>query len=238
MSEPPRNAAADPSDNPYAPPETPVGPPEQPARVTSARIARRRSFATETPSPYLVDCSCGMQVPVRASEAGSTVTCDCGAELRVPPLIRLRERSGIDPYESSTIDTIGRMLSQGLLPANEVCAVSGEPTFDVLYLTVKVPSAFKSKGGRAMQVLLALTISPWFFALPPLFKKIVPLEESTRTIEVPVRVAAHRQAKLRRASQNRLKRLLRTVPLYAKLLDENPIVIISVAPPESAAGLR
>ena len=88
--------------------------------------------------------------------------CDCGAAILVPPLSKLRELSGIDPYESSTMDTIRRMINSGELPAVDICAISGEPTLDVLDLLVTVPRGVLDRGGMALQLMLALLISPLF----------------------------------------------------------------------------
>jgi hypothetical protein len=60
---------------------------------------------------FSIDCDCGRQISVQASQAGTTIPCDCGATLRVPRLSRLRELAGQGAYESGTIDTIQRMLN-------------------------------------------------------------------------------------------------------------------------------
>jgi hypothetical protein len=192
---------------------------------------------------YLLDCPCGRKLPVNRSQAGETVACECGSEIRVPSLSKLRELSGIAPYESSTLDTIQGMVERGELPAGETCALSGSPTLDTLELRVVVPIAFQRREGLAGS-LMTLWWAPLVSAnwLPfvgsifqVLFGQTAPVEDSllpqhrARIVGTPLRIAAQHQAKVRGASQRRLKRLLRTVPVYAKLLDENPIVRIAVA---------
>jgi hypothetical protein len=105
---------------------------------------------------YVVTCGCGQCLEVGPSEAGSSVKCDCGAEVAVPSLSRLRTQSGADPYESGAVDTIRRMLDRGELPAG-TCAVTGRPTRDVLALTVLVSNFTEpSKEGRDAEAALVL----------------------------------------------------------------------------------
>jgi hypothetical protein len=200
---------------------------------------------------YLLDCPCGRKVPVQRSQAGENVTCECGSEFRVPSLSKLRELSGIAPYESSVLDTIQGMVERGELPAGDVCALSGTPTRDTLDVSVVVPIAFQGREGPA-GVFMTLWWAPLFDAnwlsflsgvFQVVFGQTVPVEDSdlpqhrARMVSTPLRISSQHQAKLRRASQRRLKRLLRTVPVYAQLLDENPVVRIAVVA-TSANSLR
>jgi hypothetical protein len=66
--------------------------------------------------PYSVCCSCGRDVPVQASQAGSIVVCQCGAGLDVPPLSRLRASAGEDPIPRNTIEHIRVMIRNKELP--------------------------------------------------------------------------------------------------------------------------
>jgi hypothetical protein len=154
----------------------------------------------------------------------------------VPPLSRLREQSGLDPYESSTIDAIRRMMNQGSLPMSQVCAVTGEPTLDVVSVTVKAPTAFQQKWDWKRHFFYSLVLSSYLVFLPRLFARTIAVEGSATTIRVPLCVSARRQAMLRRAGQRRLKSLLRKVPIYAKLLDENPYAIVSIEPASPSTG--
>jgi hypothetical protein len=160
----------------------------------------------------------------------------------------LRQRAGIAPYESSTADTIQGMVERGELPEGAVCAFSGAPTGDVLYLFIVVPRAFEQREGTAglfLASLWALLFSWWVGGLltallPQVFGPTVSVEEAmrehhrARTVPAPLRLASRHHARVRKASQRRLQRLLRTVPIYARLLDENPIVRIWVAPQAAA----
>jgi hypothetical protein len=195
----------------------------------------------------LIDCSCGSKVPATRAQAGSTITCACGGEVRVPSLSQLRERSGSAPYESSVADTIQGMVERGELPAGDVCALSGVPSQDVLHIWIVVPKAFEQREGW-LGVLLWSLWAPLFSGavasalaglFPRLFSKTVPIDKpihehhSARTVFAPLRVASRHHSSVGRMSQRRLISLLRTVPVYARLLEENPIVQVSVRHPTS-----
>jgi hypothetical protein len=195
----------------------------------------------------LIDCSCGKKLPVTMAQAGSNITCECGGEVRVPSLSQLRELSGSAPYESSVADTIQGMIERGELPEGEVCALSGEPTQDVLHIWIVVPKAFEQRERFATFLLwsvwaplfsgaVAASIASFFSGL---FARTVPVEQpihehhSARTVFAPLRVASRHHSSVRSMSQRRLISLLRTEPIYARLLDENPIVQVSVRHPSS-----
>lgn len=126
------------------------------------------------------------------------------------------------------MDTIRRMIKSGELPAGDVCAMSGQPTLDVIDLIVTVPRGLLDRGGIALQVLLSVLISPLFMLLSRRFDQTVHGEESERVVRTPMRIAAASRAKVRTASQRKLRSLLRGVPIYAKLLDEHRVVVVSV----------
>lgn len=52
---------------------------------------------------YLVPCSCGRTVPAGPNQAGSALTCECGNEVEVPPLRKLRSY----PQQASQETTTG-----------------------------------------------------------------------------------------------------------------------------------
>jgi hypothetical protein len=168
-------------------------------------------------------------VAVTAAQAGMTARCDCGAEVPVPSLSRLRQLGGQDAYESGPLDTIRRMIQSGELPAGPTCALSRKPTDDVLELEIKLPQFHKNRDAGNSLVILALVAGIWGVLYHALFGRSAYLEdERSIAIQVPLRVAAARQSRVRAMSQRRLWRLLRTVPVYARLLDENPEARISV----------
>jgi hypothetical protein len=215
--------------NPYEPPKAsfePVSAKHEAGRMVGRGVATRR------PPPgaqFTLPCRCGLNVTVAASEAGSSVHCDCGAPINVPSLGRLREMLGKAPYESGPADMIRRMVQTGELPAGRTCAVSGKPTDDVLELEILVPRSFRIREDWAQRA-----VDIWFFGSLIGFwlkaNRPVEIEEADAVrLEAPLRVSARYHAKVRRMSQRRLKRLLGAIPAYAVLFEENQLAQVTVA---------
>jgi len=71
--------------NPYEAPNAQVGPP---LGEPEGSFGRTRP-PTRLPAPasqFSIDCKCGRAISVIASQAGSTVRCGCGEEVKVPSL--------------------------------------------------------------------------------------------------------------------------------------------------------
>jgi hypothetical protein len=138
--------------------------------------------------------------------------------------------TGRDAYEAGVINTIERLIRTGQLPYGDTCALSGWPTKDIFELLVECERPWvKRVGGTALplQILVAL-ISPILL----FWRGEVRAETHGREtmIRVPLRVRQEHHGRLRRTrSQRKLRRLLRTVPIYARLLDEYPEAYISSA---------
>jgi hypothetical protein len=181
-------------------------------------------------------CPCGRKIEVTAADAGTRIACECGVEQPVPSLSRLRELEGRDPYEAGTIDTIRRLVSHGELPEGETCVLSGKSTDDILECIVVVSSVMIHEEKRSLKVLLGLLISPLFFGIPDLFVKYYPAPGSETRVRTPIRLAGRYHVRFRNASQWRLRRLLRRVPIYRTLLDENPLAQVEVSGPWTARG--
>jgi hypothetical protein len=212
--------------NPYEPPKAENDLPLQQRRDRSGQTGstgRRPAPAAQ----FSIDCPCGRAITVAASQAGSTVRCGCGAEVRVPSLGRLRELSGRDRYESGICDTIRRMVQSGELPVGGTCAVSREPTDDVIDLEILVPRFFRNRDDVQNKTLWIFGV--WGALYLALFSRPQIEEEGTLTVRLPLRVAGSHHHKVRAMSQRRLRRLLRKVPAYARLLEENPYSRLSVA---------
>jgi len=128
--------------------------------------------------------------------------------------------AGKGAYESGILDTIRRMVQSGELPTGDMCAVSHAPTADTIDLEILVPKFFKNEEGRDRIALLLFGL--WGILYLALFRRTTVEEEGASSLRVPLRVAARYHRKVRGMSQRRLRRLLRSVPVYATLLDENP----------------
>lgn len=168
---------------------------------------------------FSVECSCGQILTVRVTQAGTTMLCRCGAQVKVPSLSKLRERAGQDAYEASTIDVIYGMLRRGELPTGDRCAVSGDPTEDVVDLYVEAERTYRARDNR-IYAWLGVLVSP--ILLFGLFQKPRPDVGRETIVPTPLRVAAAYHPRVRRSGQKALKRWLRSVPIYARLLEEYP----------------
>jgi hypothetical protein len=178
---------------------------------------------------YSLTCSCGRQLKVEAAAAGTEFFCECGAPVRVPSLSQLRMMAGRAAYESGTVDTIRRMLAEGALPWGELCAVSGKPTRDAMDLSVHCERVQAASDPTRTAVLLAILFGPLSLLLMLLGQRS-PRDARGRETSVwtPLRVAPEHQQTVARASQKTLRRLLRTVPVYAALLDQYPRARIQI----------
>jgi len=73
------------------------------------------------PVHYLLECSCGKEIPVTASQAGQSIRCSCGQELEVPTLLKLKRLKTVEDEpsvlakESGTGSTGNWGVAQGLV---------------------------------------------------------------------------------------------------------------------------
>src|SRR5271155_3117361 len=102
---------------------------------------------------YQLECGCGRQVAVKATDAGTTIPCECGESVQVPSLSKLRSSAGLGSYESGAIDTIRRMLAEGALPWGEACAQSGHPTWDVMHFHGQCERIYAAQDRSKLEVL-------------------------------------------------------------------------------------
>jgi hypothetical protein len=177
---------------------------------------------------FSVECSCGRALAVQTTQAGTTIVCPCGAQVKVPSLSKLRELAGQNAYEVSTIDVIQGMLRRGELPTGGSCAVGGDPTEDVLDLYVEAERIYPA-GDRFVYAWLGVLLSP--ILLLGLFQKPRPDVGRETIVPTPLRVAAAYHPRGRRSGQKALKRWLRSVPIYAKLLEEYPRARVGIGTP-------
>jgi hypothetical protein len=183
---------------------------------------------------YHVECRCGQQLAVTADEAGTTVHCRCGEGVPVPSLSKLRATAGIGSYETGAIDTIRRMLEQGALPWGDACAVTGRPTRDVLQVEVQCERLHVPKDPARFALLLAVCGGP-LWAMMAFGSRQRPTHGRDTVVVVPLRVCCEYHVGLSPWWMRRkLRRLLRSVPVYDRLLDEYRGATISVA--GSSAG--
>jgi hypothetical protein len=92
-----------------------------------------------------------------------------------------------------------------------------------------VPKSFKGGESSAQIALIYWFFGYFAWAYMNMFRPPKIVEADAVHVLAPLRVAARYHAKVRRMSEGRLKKLLRTVPAYAQLLDENDLSRVSAA---------
>jgi hypothetical protein len=177
---------------------------------------------------YRLECGCGRPVAVTTADAGTTIACACGEEIRVPSLSELRANAGLGAYESGAIDTIRRLMSEGTLPWGDTCAQSGLPTRDILHFHVQCERTHAAQERSRLEVLVVVLLGFWALLLTMGAEEGDARGRDT-AVSVPLRLRREYHRGLARwGTQRRLRRLLRTVPIYARLLDEYPRATIRV----------
>lgn len=181
---------------------------------------------------YSIRCPCGMSIPVAATQAGSEVSCECGMRVLVPPLSRLRMGAGQAAYEVGLPGKIRRMIATEELPWGDFCAYSGRPTKDAIDFLIECERSYSGSPGRGISSFPILTsivniLGSVMFNIH--IEEVLEVHGREVVLQVPLRVSSEWHEKVRRIkSRRRLREMLRTVPVYAELLDEYPDAKIGV----------
>lgn len=181
---------------------------------------------------YSVPCECGNRIEVTPVQAGTEIVCDCGQKHNIPLLSELRQMMGQTAYQVGIVGEINRMIRDGELPWGDTCAISGLQTSDSYKICVQYEFTW-AKGPRNKSYLylfFILLLLPiwfiWLFVL--LIYKAVSEEESKilgheKEVWIPLRVRKEYHDRFGRTrSQHKLRRWLRTVPVYDQLFREYP----------------
>lgn len=167
---------------------------------------------------YTVVCNCGQAYSVHRDEAGERRRCGCGQSVTIPKILQ------------TTSELIRSMVASGRLPSNDHCPVSGEVADKTVVLNVlrALPR------DNFIFHLLAGTALGAFFGIPgtQLMMGEAPDNFTGGNVlaDVPIRVSESACTTLMKASQKQLNSIVRTVPLYAHLLDEYPRGSVRIAP--------
>jgi hypothetical protein len=137
--------------------------------------------------------------------------------------------AGLGAYESSVVETIRRMLAEGTLPWGETCAELGRPTPDVIRLRVQLQPDDGWRDRMGFWLAVAYVAGPLLAILFVILGKELHPQDSDNLVTLPLRL----DRRLHRGlawwgTQRRLRRLLETVPVYARLLEEYPRATIRV----------
>jgi hypothetical protein len=178
---------------------------------------------------YHVVCACGQRTSVSKSAAGGTVSCSqCGKDIEVPTLSQLRMLAGKGAYEAGIADTVRRTVSSGELPKGNLCQLSGRPTENITTVYVQCEEKWKrakeSNKSYIPLFVLGILSLPYYLMRICTSKFDVETEVLGHDVIVPAPLRVHPDScrELNRASQRKLRRILRTVPAYEELLNEYP----------------
>lgn len=198
--------------------------------------------------PLAVTCTCGLVYSVSSTRAGSTMACRCGRTVAVPtvekstpPPVSVIGRD--QPHEADladdTIQTIKRMIRTRELPISGKCPHSGKPANDVVVFRLH----FDPDAEEALAATEQAAASSGGWSLFGLFSAKGGAATAKRPphalghdvwVDMPVRVAheAHAEILVSR-SQKHFRDMLRTVPIYARLLAEHRTARIEALPRHS-----
>jgi hypothetical protein len=171
---------------------------------------------------YDVRCACEREISVSAAAAGGEVTCECGAVVTVPKLSELRRSAGKGAYETSEVDVISAMLRDGQLPWGNTCIHSTFPTEDVFDVSVQCQQCLGGDGGGGFLVAVLVGLVGGLAGGISAPQSELETHGHELVVYTPIRLCKEFHAQFRKASQRRLRRLLRSVPVFSRLLDEYP----------------
>lgn len=184
-------------------------------------------------SDLFLPCPCGASIPVTPGQAGTEVSCRCGKIVPVPRLAQLRLMAGKDPYATNPVDRIDNMQRAGQLKLTERCAGCLKRTDGVMRLEVCCERTYAEEttgssgdlswlmifGIFKLSRLLADAISPG--SHPRVEESKVLGREMVARIQLRV-CASCQDDHAQSMSRETLVAWLRTVPIYAELLDMYP----------------
>jgi len=175
-----------------------------------------------------VPCECGQYVPVTEGEAGGRTTCRCGRTVVILSLRELRRLAGVPGAGLSPELAIKRLLQAEKLPEEEECVLCGEPTPACALCLVEYEPAVVIDDHPPVLALIGLVrlvgLLRGFLARSTLRETSEWGEDSS--LNIPMRICDPCRPTLTDAKS--VKRALRSVPLYRRLLDKYPRAIVSL----------
>jgi hypothetical protein len=186
---------------------------------------------------FRIDCACGRSLTVTEGSAGAILTCDCGQPIRIPRLKDLRLQAGLAAYDPSPELVIEQYLARQDVPSHGACVRCAEET-DQLVRVVTTCERQWVKGapgiGSWLIVLFLMLVSPlaglwWgFWRLDPDQSGGEP-RGSDKIYRLPLFVCRSCRPAVRGSSA--IKKYLREIPTYRKLLEKFPDAQVSIEKP-------
>lgn len=191
--------------------------------------------------PVTVTCTCGLAYQVPGSRAGSKMACRCGRTVVVPMRERTPPPATLPPdgsggvADDDLIHGIKRMLRTRELPLAGKCPLSGKPADDVVVFRLHFdPEAERRLAEDAVQKASGWSLFGWLGGRSAAATDEAETARRDVWVDMPLRVAREAHAELiHTTSQKQFRDLLRTVPIYARLLAAHPTARIEILPRHS-----
>ena len=193
---------------------------------------------------YFVSCECGSRVSAVKQATPTVKRCSCGRELPIPaadkpaaaankpapPSAASPTQSGAKskpadprPNPQAAFDAVVRAVAERSLAIGDCCAVCGKPTTETLWFRI-------DRAG--MRIVRKDEIHPIIRILGEFVgvsigsgtsgAKRTPEFDLVTAVEVPLRIHAVHSSAVRKYKAAKLDELIRSVPLYARLLEAYP----------------
>jgi hypothetical protein len=172
---------------------------------------------------YQLQCVCGQTIPVNAGAAGSRLTCNCGQTVEVPSLRELRRQSGQD-VTANPVLMIERLMAKKELPPGKDCSRCGRDSTETVVFVAECERRWIKQPGKWDWLAVAVFSVPiaLFTHLWVRQQRVQDTHQFGRDIvlDLPLRLCPACRAESRTPSE--IAKALRTVPVYAQLLDRYP----------------
>jgi hypothetical protein len=182
---------------------------------------------------YHVTCGCGKSLAVSAGSAGSRLPCPCGRTIEVPSLRELRRQHGEAVIVNPVLE-IEHLAAADGLPATGPCIRCGRDDAATAIVTAECERSWVRKPGRLELILSFLLRSPVLLLAHLWERQTAPADVLGRDVvlRLPLRLCLACLSEVR--TQADFAKVLREVPVYARLLDRYPEAILSIAAEKSA----
>jgi hypothetical protein len=175
---------------------------------------------------YRLTCACGGNVTVDESAAGTTVACSCGRAIEVPSWRELNARSGRPAPALNPELVIETLLSAGKVPFEGICARCGAETDQQIQVVADCERPQVKGGGLS---LLPLILSALFLPVAIFYRKKTVVHGREKVYWLPLPVC--QQCREHIQDEAALRRAMRKVEVYGRLLDKFPKAKIKLVNP-------
>lgn len=177
---------------------------------------------------YAVDCACGKTITVPSAAAGTQVACDCGAEVGVPGLSKLRRAAGQDAYITNAAEKIAAEHAAGREPAGTDCLQCGGASAQTIELEIVCETVSVKKDRWGFTRWVFFLAGGWLvIILHDIAKdrgnKSHELRGRHRTVETHIRLCKQCHPNPETApSAGTIQRPLKEIPLFEQLFQQFP----------------